>query len=176
MDFVALHAQAMAEVAAGGRGLRRWNSLQTKELISALTPSHLNFSQVLRLVALSQADRSFELPLTHLLSASLPPEQIVDLLDGVRKHVIQARLKDGDRLDHSILQPLENLLRNPHPEVIEWTLRTIEECGPQGVYFKSHLPRLRPSVFSLWRAQNRTILELVTLLERRWSPREPQKR
>ena len=111
-----------------------------------------------------------------LLQKNLGPQELIYLLNAARKHIILARFKDGQRLDMEFLEGLRHMLRHSDLEVVEWALRTVEECGAQAVLLAKDVRAVRPSVFSLWRARNRTILELVTLLQRRWDPVHDQKR
>jgi len=175
MDFPALYAEAEAEISKGARALRRWTPAQTRELILALNSTHPHFREALRLVGLSHIEREFAPAIEALLIVQTPEEQLVDALHACQRHVVQARLKEGLRLSAEFLERLQQLLRHGSPLVVEWVLRTIDEAGAQGVFFRPQLAQVRPSVFSLWRAQSRTILELVTMLERKWAPRAVQK-
>jgi hypothetical protein len=111
----------------------------------------------------------WEKPLLKTLGLRLPPKLTVFALNCSRKHIIQARYKRGSRLTFEYLEILKNLLFSPFPEVVEWTLRTIEECGPQGVYFLREFDKIKPPPWKWFNAHHRAIREIIAMLERRWS-------
>ena len=159
---------------SGGRGLRRFSEAEVAQLNLALQSADSTARhQALVLAAHSAYPlRELESTLTSLMQRPLIPEDMVWLLSAVRKNVMQARFKEGERLTHEFLESLGKLLHHQDKAVIEWALRTVEECGAQGIVFRPELAKIKPSLWSLWRAQNRTILELITFLERRWAARE----
>lgn len=170
MDIQARYQAVLSELALGGRGLQRLTSEEIDELIAALKGSAATPALCL-ITHAAFPDRRFEAPLLEYLQrGGLSAEETVYALNAARKHIMQARFKEGLRLEGPFLERLRLLLAHPDLDVIEWVLRTIEECGGQSVIFAKDVARLRPSVFSLWRAKSRTILELVTLLQRRWGP------
>ncbi len=173
LDIPALHAETLAAIKAGGRGLRRFSPAEVAELSRALRgPAEELEGPLCLLVHSSHPEPAWEPPLLELLRRPLPAELIVYALNAARKHVVLARFKEGKRLDMDFLEILRELLGHPSAEVVEWTLRTVEECGAQGVLLRPQVSGARPPLWSLWRARSRTILELVTLLERRWAPFE----
>jgi len=176
MDLEARYQVVLQELAKGARGLQRYSPEEVAQLREALQTS-VSLTPTLCLVThAAYPERSFEPILLELMQKPLSSSEMVYVLNAARKHIMQARFKEGLRLDLDFLERLRSLLRNSDPEVIEWTLRTVEECGSQGVLLSKDVAAVRPKVFSLWRAQNRTILELVTLLQRRWNPTHDQKR
>lgn len=180
MDIQSRYEKVLKELANHGRALQRYTPEDIEELSRALLEcEEEKAEQVLCLINHAAYPHSeFEKPLLMFLRRKdLPAEHIVYGLNGARKHIIQARFKVGDRLELEFLELLRTLLQHSRDEVVEWCLRTIEECGNQSILLAQDVMRKRPSVFSLWRAQSRTILELVTLLQRRWDqPREAEKR
>lgn len=171
MDLQARYEEVLRALAQGGRGLQKFTAAEAEELVHGLGTHPDQAVPLLCLLAHSAYPlRSAEGALLKFLSEGQDPAQLVMALNAARKHVIQGRFKDGDRLTPEFLDCLSKLLRHSDPEVVEWTLRTVEECGAQSILLKPAVLKLRPSIFSLWRASSRTILELVTLLERRWTP------
>ena len=116
-----------------------------------------------------------ELILLKVLNSDLPDNIIVFALNGARRHIIQAQFQRGHRLKFDFLETLKKLLHSPSPEVVEWTLRTIEECGNQGVYFLREFDRIKPAPWKWFNAHQRAVRELITMLERRWSKFEKSK-
>lgn len=114
-------------------------------------------------------DRRFEPGLISILKRhELDKDILIFALNASRKHIITARFKSGTRLDYTFLEPMQRLLYHPEPEVVEWVLRTIEECGNQGVYFLKDLDKIKPSPFKLFNKHYRAVREIIALLERRW--------
>nr|MBA2405691.1 hypothetical protein [Bdellovibrionales bacterium] len=104
-----------------------------------------------------------------VLTKELPPRLMVFALNCARKHIIQARFKRGHRLHFDFLNILKQLLFSKSPEVVEWTLRTIEECGNQGVFFLQDFAKIKPPPWKWFNPHQRSVREIITMLERRWS-------
>jgi hypothetical protein len=94
---------------------------------------------------------------------------LVYALNCSRRQIIAAQFRQGRRLSADFLDGLMLLLDHKDPEIVEWTLRTIEECGSQAIYFRAKLKTIRPSIFKLFNRHQRAILELIEYLERKWS-------
>lgn len=180
MDIQSRYDAVLLELANEGRALQRYQIEEIEELsVNLLNSEKKQIEHILCLITHSAFPHlEFEKPLLTLLKRKeLASEHIIYALNAARKHIIQARFKVGDRLDLEFLELLRGLLQHSNDEVVEWCLRTIEECGNQSILLAPDVMKKRPSVFSLWRAQSRTILELVTLLQRRWDQsRDNEKR
>jgi hypothetical protein len=172
LDLQKIHTDILAAHESGGRGLRRFNASEVQELLAALQTPATRSTAIMVVAHSSHSERDLEAILQSLMGADLSTEDLVWLLNAARRHIIQGRFKEGERLTHEFLEALKALLHHRDGQVVEWTLRTVEECGAQGIVFRGELAKIRPRPWSLWRAQSRTILELVTYLERRWSARE----
>ena len=86
------------------------------------------------------------------------------------KHIIEHRFKNGDRLEHEFLVTLDKLLDQKKPENLEWTLRLIEQCGPQSIMLKQKVLSKKPSIFGILNKHNKSVKQLIEFLEKRWSP------
>jgi hypothetical protein len=132
-----------------------------------------NYSRLEKILCLmdhaSHDHPEWEMLVLKALNQKLPAQLQVFLLNCSRKHIVQARFKRGNRLPFEFLEALKNLLYSPEPEVVEWTLRTIEETGNQGVYFLQEFDKIKPGPWKWFNAHQRAVRELITLLERRWS-------
>lgn len=95
-------------------------------------------------------------------------EELVWWLNGARKHLIGARLRDGERISPATLAALESFFEGRSKAVLEWLLRTIDECGAQGIVFRPAFAKIKPRPWMLWQQESRTLLELITFLERKW--------
>jgi hypothetical protein len=172
LDLLKAHADILSAHQSGGRGLKRFSPTEIQELILALNNPQDRHLAIILVAHSSHSERELEATLLSLMSVDLSTEDLVWLLNAVRRHIIQGRFKEGERLTHEFLEALKALLYHRDGQVVEWALRTVEECGAQGIVFRPELAKIKPSFWFLWRAQSRTILELVTYLERRWSARE----
>lgn len=172
LDLKLVHAEILAAHHAGGRGLRRFSPQEVEALNLSLKNSAEQHLAIMLAAHSSHSERDLEGTLQNLMTSKLSTEDLVWLLNAVRRHIIQGRFKEGERLTHEFLEALKALLHHSDGQVVEWTLRTVEECDAQGIVFRAELAKIRPRPWSLWRAQSRTILELVTYLERRWAARE----
>ncbi len=184
MNLDEKYRKIMDGISAGGRGLTRFTSQEIQELISLLGSAREagNASQLEKVLCLvehaSMPEQGFEKELISVLNSDFSDHLIIFALNAGRKHILQARFNKGNRLEFDFLETLKQLLHHRNPEVVEWTLRTIEECGNQGVYFLREFDKIRPAPWKWFNAHHRAVRELITLLERRWrrfeNP-EPQK-
>lgn len=175
MDIDKTYQKILDEIALGHRGFVR------------LTPDDISFienrlfqgpdlEKILCIVEHSSMPLSkFEKNLLTLLKQDLPPNMLVFALNCARKHIVEARFQKGQRLDFEFLELLKKLLHHKSPEVVEWTLRLIEGCGNQGVYFLRELDKIKPPPWKWFNAHQRAVREIIALLERRWSPFEKPK-
>ncbi|MFP5490680.1 MAG: hypothetical protein ACLGG0_04225 [Bacteriovoracia bacterium] len=170
-DLAQRYTEARQKALAGERGLQRLSESDLKQLTQSLVGPELERHQALFLLAhASHPVRELEATLLVLPTHQLNDEDLVWLLNCFQKHIIQGRFKEGERLTHDFLETLRKLIHHSSRPVVEWVLRTIDECSSQGIVFRPELAKIKPSIWSLWRAESRTILELITYLERKWSP------
>lgn len=174
MDLETRYQKIISDLEQGSRALIRFNHDEVSQL-SALfiqeldNNNHLRIEMVLCLMDHSAMDhREWEPLILDALGKELPPQLMVFTLNCARKHILQARFKRGHRLEYNFLEALKRLLHSPSPEVVEWTLRTIEECGNQGVYFLSEFDKIKPAPWKWFNAHQRAVREIITMLERRW--------
>lgn len=181
MNIESYYQKIIQGLEQDSRGLMRFSSDELDELGRLLEEKLLKkdlstLEKILCLVDHSAVDHSpWEPILIRALNQDLPASHLVFALNCSRKHIIQARFKRGQRLDFPFLQVLEKLLTHTSPEVVEWTLRTIEECGNQGVYFLKSFDKIKPPPWKWFNAHQRAVRELITMLERRWGRFEKHK-
>lgn len=169
------YQQVLKELSLGHRALVRF-SKDELSILENLLDDHLKKSEnadlekVLCLIEHSAPLHSpFEKPLLKLLSQERPSTLKIFALNCARKHIISSRFQRSLRLEYDFLEVLKNLLHSSDPEIVEWTLRTIEECGPQGVYFRPEFDKIKPAPWKWFNSHQRAVREIITLLERRWS-------
>lgn len=175
MDIDQKYQEIISQLEQGHRALVKFSSLELEALEKILSETRdlTTLEKTLCLVEHSaKADPRFEVPLIQLLNSDLPDHLIVFALNCARKHIITARFSKGNRLEFNFLETLKKLLHSPSFEVKEWTLRTIEECGNQGVYFLREFDKIKPAPWKWFNAHARATRELITFLERRWRPHE----
>ena len=181
MNLEETYQKIIAGVTQGHRGLQRFTPKEMEELGSQYAEAlknqdHALLEKILCLIEHSAALYSkFEPIILESLKLDLPDHLIVFALNCARKHIIQARFQKGHRLDFEFLEILKKLLFAKSPEVVEWTLRTIEECGNQGVYFLREFDKIKPAPWKWFNPHQRAVREIITLLERRWSHFEAHK-
>lgn len=159
----------LSELEKGHRGLVLFSPEELAELTNLLHQEK-ELKKVLCLVEFSSKFHPpFEEKLIKILRGKHDGEIIIHALNASRKHIIDARFNKGNRLEFPFLEALQNLLYHSDPEIVEWTLRTIEASGPQGIYFQKEFAKIKPPVWKLFNPHQRAILEIITLLERRWN-------
>ncbi|MGE3609785.1 MAG: hypothetical protein AB7I27_09395 [Bacteriovoracaceae bacterium] len=175
MNTDEIYQKILKGIETGGRGLVRLNNSELDQL-NQLLLQQKDLEKILCIIEHSAALYSpFESSLIQLLSGPLNDQLTVFALNCARKHIIQARFQRGQRLDFNFLEILKKLLYSKNPEVVEWTLRTIEECSSQGVYFLREFDKIKPPPWKWFNAHQRAVREIITMLERRWGQFERSK-
>jgi hypothetical protein len=169
------YQKILGDLEQGHRGLVRF-SVQDLEELEEKFKNYLaekNFAQLEKVLCLiehsSALNRRFEPTIMEALASALPDHLIIFSLNCARKHIIAARFQRGERLSFEFLEILKQNLYAPSPEIVEWTLRTIEECGNQGVYFLREFDKIKPPPWKWFNPHQRAVREIIALLERRWS-------
>jgi hypothetical protein len=174
MDIETTYQKIIKNLHGGSRALIRYSKedieILSEEFKRSLVENDvLQLEKILCLVDHSAADHApWEPILLTVLSKDLPTRIVVFGLNCSRKHIIQARFKKGHRLQFDFLESLKRLLFSSSPEVVEWTLRTIEECGNQGVFFLQDFDKIKPPPWKWFNPHHRAVREIITMLERRW--------
>lgn len=180
MNINEKYQKIISSLENGSRALIRYSAEEKEELARKFDEAlqledTTKLEQILCLVDHSATDDArFEPYILSALNKSLPSRLIVFALNCARKHIIQARFKRGRRLDFDFLEALQRLLNSDSPEVVEWTLRSIDECGNQGVFFLQYFDKIKPPPWKWFNPHQRAVREIITMLERRWSRFEKQ--
>lgn len=174
MDIEVTYQKIIRGLETGSRSLIRYSKEEIQELTAAfeqeLNQPTPELEKILCLIDHAATDHSAWEPLIlRALAMELPAPLKVFALNCARKHILQARFKRGHRLEYNFLEILKQLLFSPSPEVVEWTLRTIEESGTQGVYFLREFDKIKPPPWKWFNPHQRAVREIITMLERRWS-------
>lgn len=172
MKIEEVYQSIMEDLKAGGRGLRRWETHELKHLAQALAASK-DAQQLEKLLCIIEHSASFypgfETPLLEILTSQREAKLLVFALNAARKHILAWAQQQGRRLEYPFLQTLKTLLYHRDPEVVEWTLRTIEEMGSQGIIFKKEFAHIKPPPWKWFNQHQRSVREIIAMLEHRWS-------
>ncbi len=181
MDIELEYQKIISEIKQGHRALTRFKEHDLEDLLDRLklklTEKNLGeLEKILCLMEHSAALYPTAGPiLLEVLNSDLPDNLLIFALNASRRHIILAQFQRGHRLNYDFLESLKKLLHSSSPEVVEWTLRTIEECGNQGVYFLREFDKIKPAPWKWFNAHQRAVREIITMLERRWSRFEKPK-
>ena len=100
------------------------------------------------------------------------PELIIYLLSVSQKHLIQKKFLEGNPIPKSFFKSLRHLLETgqDHPEVLEWTLRTIEQLGNQSIKLREDILKIKPTWGALFNSNKKASKQIIEMLEKRWAP------
>lgn len=178
MNLDETYRKILSEIELGHRGLVRLSPDELEELNSLLV-AESHFPELEKTLCVVEHSavlfNKFEKNILKVLNSPIPDHLIVFALNCARKHIVEARFQKGQRLEFDFLDTLRKLLHHANPEVVEWTLRLIEGCGNQGIYFLKEFDKIKPPPWKWFNAHQRAVREIITLLERRWSPFEKSK-
>lgn len=113
----------------------------------------------------------FEKNIYDVFNSSLSDQIFIYNLSASSKHIINYYHKKGERVPFTLLEELKKLLTHKNPEVLEWTLRTIEQLGSQAIFLKDDIINNKPGMLSLFDKHKKASKQIIEMLEKRWSPR-----
>ncbi len=93
---------------------------------------------------------------------------LIYTLAASQKHVVNEALKSGVMIPAAYFDLLKNLLKSKNPEVLEWTLRTIESMGPLSMRLKKEVQSLKPNLLNFFNRHQKSTFQIVELLEKQW--------
>ncbi len=112
--------------------------------------------------------QEFQALLIKTLQSVQDSETLIFTLSAFQKHVIEFYQKRGLRFPMKILESFKTLLQHQNFEVLEWTLRTIEQLGPQGIVLKESLIMRKPGFLQGLRPQQKIIKQLIEIIFQNW--------
>lgn len=95
-------------------------------------------------------------------------ELLIYLLAASQKHIVNESLRTGNMIPAFYFDQLRLLLKNKNPEVLEWTLRTIESMGPLSLRLKKEVREVKPGFLKLFNAHQKSASQIIELLENQW--------
>lgn len=93
---------------------------------------------------------------------------LIYALAASQKHVIGEALRSGNMISIAYFENLKLLLKNKNPEVLEWTLRTIESMGPLSMRLKKEVREVKPHFLKIFNSHQKAALQIIELLELQW--------
>lgn len=172
MNIESLYDEIIDELKLGGRGLRKLSKDQIDLLIESWNRDQLKL--ILCILDHSIENLAcFDEPIIKSIHEETDPELLIFLLGAAQKHSIAARANDGFPPSSDFMNAIRYLLNSPHiknPEVLEWTLRILEQMGMKSILFKKEIINLRPGLGSLFNQHKKSCKQLIELLEKRWAP------
>jgi hypothetical protein len=136
-----------------------------------LTSSNSSNSLLLKLLCIidysSNLLPNFTVNIIKTLETSASPDVLIHTLSIANKHIITYNQRKGNRVPIEFLNTLEKLLKNSDHEVVEWTLRTLEQIGMQSLILKSQILAIKPKIL-LFNKHKKNIHEIISLLQQRW--------
>jgi hypothetical protein len=100
------------------------------------------------------------------------PQFLIYNLSAAAKHIIAFHQKRGERTPFQLLEIFRTLIKHNNPEVLEWTLRTIETLGSQAIFLKDDIMNSRPGILAIFDKHKKASKQIIDMLEKRWAPRE----
>jgi hypothetical protein len=93
---------------------------------------------------------------------------LIFALASSQKHVIAEAFKSGDMIPAPYFDELKKLLKNKNPEVLEWTLRTIDCLGPLSLRLKKEIREVKPGFKKFFNHHQKSSFAIIELLEKQW--------
>lgn len=93
---------------------------------------------------------------------------LIYTLAASQKHVVGEALKSGVMIPAVYFDHLKKILETKNPEVLEWTLRTIESMGPLSLRLQKEVRTLKPSLLKLFNEHQKAAFSIVDFLEKEW--------
>ncbi len=175
MNIESSYQKILEELNKGHRGLLRLSEDDEISLKDHLDREDKLLEVLCILEHSSSPSLRFGPSLIRLLNHLQDDKLIIFSLNCARRHIVEARFQRGLRLEYDFLETLKKLLFHKNPEVVEWTLRLIEGCGHQGIYFSREFDKIKPPPWKWFNPHRRAIREIIALLENRWSVFEKSK-
>lgn len=111
---------------------------------------------------------NFVEPITWVLKNREEPDLLVYTLSAAHKVILEECERLGERIPFGFIESLKGVLLHKNPEVLEWTLRTIEALGHQSIILKEDVIRARPGMLSFLNEHKKNSRDLIDYLIRRW--------
>lgn len=140
-----------------------------KNALIASTPDESTLKKILCILDNTQNNSAeFNELFINTLTKIKNQELIIYTLAASQKHVISESMRSGNMISMQYFEQIKNLLKNKNPEVLEWTLRTIESMGPLSMRLKNEVRRAKPGFMKLFSQHQKSAAQIIELLESQW--------
>ncbi len=119
---------------------------------------------------LSRSHRALNDPLVHTLENRKEENLLVYSLTASFKIIIEECIRQNERIPFNFLSALKAPLAHDSWEVLEWSLRVVDQLGQQSIFLKQEVLSRKPGLLHKLNPKSKNIFELINMLERRWSP------
>lgn len=145
---------------------QHWNELNSKKA------AELDYLPILCLADhLTRSHQDLNSPLVYTLENRKEENLLVYSLSASFKIIIEECTRQNERIPFDFLKALKAPLAHESWEVLEWSLRVVDQLGPQSIFLKNEVLARRPSLLQKLNPKTKNISELINMLERRWGPR-----
>ncbi len=103
------------------------------------------------------------------LESNLEDTTLVFTLGASWKHMLGRWSRSGDRITTRYIEILRKFLNSKNHELVEWSLRTIDQIGPQGRLLQKEISQNKMKLKSFINPRAKAITQLVEMFEKRWS-------
>ncbi|MCB9061658.1 MAG: hypothetical protein H6622_09070 [Halobacteriovoraceae bacterium] len=100
---------------------------------------------------------------------NLPFETAIYCLNTLSKHVIEYCQLKGNKYPTELYEVLKKYLKSENAELLEWTLRTIDQIGMKSIVLKNEILNVRPHFFKGLNPHHKNSRAIIEMLEKRWS-------
>ncbi|MDD4973300.1 MAG: hypothetical protein PHY93_03070 [Bacteriovorax sp.] len=176
MNYQQLYIQIIDKLKKNERPL----ILLTPELIAELKAewqralSEINVDEIAlkKILCILDNTQNMTSELNELFIATFEKVRNQDLLiytlAASQKHVIAQSLHTGNMISIAYFEKLKALLKNNNPEVVEWTLRTIETMGPLSLRLVNDVRAVKPGIFKFLNLHQKAASQIIELMEKQW--------
>jgi hypothetical protein len=98
---------------------------------------------------------------------------LIFTLAASQKHVIGESLRTGNIISYQYIEKLKELLKNKNPEIVEWTLRTIETMGPLSARLSKEVREVDLGIFTFLNKHQKSSSQIISLLLKQWEKMRP---
>lgn len=113
----------------------------------------------------------FVQPIIETIHERREKDLIVYTLSASHKVILEECVRLGERVPFDFIKALKVPLKSKEPEVVEWTLRTIEALGHQSIILKDDVLQAKPGLLALFNEHRKNSKDLIEYLSRRWEGR-----
>ncbi len=171
------YQQTLELLKAGKRPLLKFNDQELEAMAQAwneLNQRQASEKEYFPLLCLAdhltRSHESLLAPLIFTLENRSEEDLLVYTLTASFKVVIEECLRKNERIPFSFLNALKSPLKHESWEVLEWTLRVIDQLGQQSILLKSETLQRKPGLLQKLNPKTKNVFELIQMLDKRWSP------